>query len=121
VFAASAPLRCLLHLCHCAICATVLFAAHATLCCLLHLHHCAVCCICATMLFAASAPLCCLLHLRHFLVCCMCIAVLFAAGESSWVAAMATTSSVLHQAFEYFHWTVRAGMQAARAHTVIVC
>uniref|UniRef100_A0A383V6J3 GAF domain-containing protein n=1 Tax=Tetradesmus obliquus TaxID=3088 RepID=A0A383V6J3_TETOB len=25
--------------------------------------------------------------------------------ESSWVAAMATTSSVLHQAFEYFHWT----------------
>eukprot|EP00882_Tetradesmus_deserticola_P012965 GHRQ01013745.1.p1 GENE.GHRQ01013745.1~~GHRQ01013745.1.p1 ORF type:complete len:171 (+),score=62.06 GHRQ01013745.1:1149-1661(+) len=27
------------------------------------------------------------------------------AKESSWVAAMATTASVLHQAFEYFHWT----------------
>jgi mannose/fructose/N-acetylgalactosamine-specific phosphotransferase system component IIC len=46
-----------------------------------------------------------------------CIAVVSAAGESSWVAAMATTSSVLHQAFEYFHWTVRSiGVQAARQH-----
>eukprot|EP00775_Hariotina_reticulata_P012827 gene12827-12955_t len=27
------------------------------------------------------------------------------AEESNWVAAAATVSSVLHQAFEYFHWT----------------
>ncbi|KAF6256448.1 putative GAF sensor protein [Scenedesmus sp. NREL 46B-D3] len=27
------------------------------------------------------------------------------AEESSWIAAMATTTSVLHQAFDYFHWT----------------
>lgn len=29
------------------------------------------------------------------------------AGEVDWVAAMATVASMLHHAFEYFHWTVR--------------
>lgn len=30
------------------------------------------------------------------------------ADQLNWVAAAATVSSVLHHAFEYFHWTVRA-------------
>lgn len=30
-----------------------------------------------------------------------------AAAEADWVAAMATVSSMLHNAFEYYHWTVR--------------
>lgn len=34
------------------------------------------------------------------------IGVLRCAEEHNWVAAMATVSSILHQAFEYYHWTV---------------
>jgi hypothetical protein len=37
------------------------------------------------------------------------------AGEDNYVAALATTCAVLHQAFDYFHWTVSSrGGGAAR-------
>ncbi|GLC34304.1 hypothetical protein PLESTM_000180300 [Pleodorina starrii] len=37
-------------------------------------------------------------------------------GEDDWVAAMATVSSLLHSAFDYFHWTgfYQAGRPGAR-------
>jgi predicted branched-subunit amino acid permease len=34
------------------------------------------------------------------------------ADQLNWVAAAATVSSVLHHAFEYFHWTVRELLMA---------
>jgi hypothetical protein len=37
----------------------------------------------------------------HGCACCLCCT-----DEVDWVAAMSTVSSILHQAFDYFHWTV---------------